>query len=69
MKSPRKLASEVCEMGVYGDGSTEYALSVMTLIGLSVAEEALHLFGTELNWPISALKSNVLILCWTRHLS
>jgi hypothetical protein len=52
-----------------GEGATEYALSVMNLIALSAVEEALHLFDTELNWPISASKSNVLILCWTRYLS
>jgi hypothetical protein len=64
-----KLASEVCEMSEDGEGATKYALSVMKLIGLSAVEEALHLFDTELNWPISASKSNVLILCWTSYLS
>jgi hypothetical protein len=63
-----KLASEVCEMSEDGEGSSEYALSDMKLIGLPAIEVALHLFDTELNWPISASKSNVLILCWTRHL-
>jgi hypothetical protein len=67
--SLRKLASEFCEMNEDGEGTTEYALSDMKLIGLSAVEEALHLFDTEPNWPISASKSNVLILCWTRHLS
>jgi hypothetical protein len=64
-----KLASEVCEMSEDGEGATEYALSVMNLIALSAIEEASHLFDAELNWPISASKSNVLILCWTRYLS
>jgi hypothetical protein len=47
--SLRKLASEVCEMSEDGECATEYALSVMKLIGLSAVEEALHLFDTELN--------------------
>jgi hypothetical protein len=42
----RKLTSEVCEISEDGEGATEYALSVMKLIGLPAVEEALHLFDT-----------------------
>jgi hypothetical protein len=55
--SLRKLASEVCEISEDSEGATEYALSVIKLIGLSAVEEALHLFDIEPNWPISASKS------------
>jgi hypothetical protein len=55
----RKLSSEVCDMSEVAEGAAEYALSVIKLIGLSVVEEALHLFDTELNWHISASKITV----------